>query len=197
MRSFPNKPRHDPDIHLFGDADIPIESVDLVVSAFQTASDVVLQKSVREGFGLTVTEAMWNGKPVIGGNVGGIRLQISDGENGFLVDDVPQCAQRILRLLEEPELQTTMGEAARTSVRRRFLLPRLLRDYLRACEEASWPAGPTARRPLTSAARRPSFHSRRLSLLGERPASSPSAQTGRSTLSILVSTLLMQFVDPF
>ena len=128
--------KDDPDIHLFGDADIPIESVDLIVSAFQTASDVVLQKSVREGFGLTVTEAMWNGKPVIGGNVGGIRLQISDGENGFLVDDVPQCAQRILRLLKEPELQTTMGEAARTSVRRRFLLPRLLRDYLRACEEA-------------------------------------------------------------
>ena len=128
--------KDDPDIHLFGDADIPIESVDLIVSAFQTASDVVLQKSVREGFGLTVTEAMWNGKPVIGGNVGGIRLQISDGENGFLVDDVPQCAQRILRLLKEPELQTTMGEAARTSVRRRFLLPRLLRDYLKACEEA-------------------------------------------------------------
>jgi trehalose synthase len=128
--------KDDPDIHLFGDADIPIESVDLVVSAFQTASDVLLQKSVREGFGLTVTEGMWKGQPVIGGNVGGIRLQISDGESGFLVDDVPQCAQRILRLLEEPVLRTTMGEAARSSVRHRFLLPRLLRDYLRACEEA-------------------------------------------------------------
>ena len=128
--------RDDPDIHLFGDADIPIESVDLVVSAFQTASDVLLQKSVREGFGLTVTEGMWKGQPVIGGNVGGIRLQISDGESGFLVDDVPQCAQRILRLLEEPVLRTTMGEAARSSVRHRFLLPRLLRDYLRACQEA-------------------------------------------------------------
>ncbi len=128
--------KDDTDIHLYGDADIPLESVDLVVSAFQTASDVVLQKSVREGFGLTVTEAMWKGQPVIGGNVGGIRLQISDGESGFLVDDVPQCAQRILRLLREPELRSSMGEAARTSVRQRFLLPRFLRDYLKACQEA-------------------------------------------------------------
>ena len=128
--------KDDPDIHLYGDADIPLESVDLVVSAFQTASDVVLQKSVREGFGLTVTEAMWKSQPVIGGNVGGIRLQISDGESGFLVNDVPQCAQRILRLLQEPELRASMGEAARTSVRQRFLLPRFLRDYLKACQEA-------------------------------------------------------------
>ena len=128
--------KDDPDIHLYGDADIPLESVDLVVSAFQTASDVILQKSVREGFGLTVTEAMWKGQPVIGGNVGGIRLQISDGESGFLVDDVPQCAQRILRLLREPELRTSMGDAARSSVRQRFLLPRFLRDYLKACQEA-------------------------------------------------------------
>ena len=128
--------KDDPDIHLYGDADIPLESVDLVVSAFQTASDVVLQKSVREGFGLTVTEAMWKGQPVIGGNVGGIRLQISDGESGFLVDDVPQCAQRILRLLREPELRASMGDAARSSVRQRFLLPRFLRDYLKACQEA-------------------------------------------------------------
>lgn len=128
--------KDDPDIHLFGDSDIPIESVDLVVSAFQTASDVVLQKSVREGFGLTVTEAMWCGQPVIGGNVGGIRLQISDGESGFLVDDVPQCAQRILELLREPERRVVMGETARSSVRRRFLLPRFLRDYLIACQEA-------------------------------------------------------------
>ncbi len=126
----------DPDIHLYGDADIPLESVDLTVSAFQTGSDVVLQKSVREGFGLTVTEAMWKGQPVIGGNVGGIRLQISDGENGFLVDDVAQCAQGILRLLNERGLRESMGEAARSSVRRRFLLPRFLRDYLVACREA-------------------------------------------------------------
>ena len=126
--------RHDPDIHLYGDADIPLETVDLVVSAFQTASDVVLQKSIREGFGLTVTEAMWKNQPVIGGNVGGIRAQISDGESGFLVDSVEECASRIVQLLERPELRESMGVAAKASVRNRFLLPRLLRDYLRAAK---------------------------------------------------------------
>ena len=128
--------RHDPDIHLYGDADIPLETVDLVVSAFQTASDVVLQKSIREGFGLTVTEAMWKNQPVIGGNVGGIRAQISDGESGFLVDSVEECASRIVQLLESPELRESMGVAAKASVRNRFLLPRLLRDYLRAAKAA-------------------------------------------------------------
>ena len=127
--------RHDPDIHLYGDADIPLETVDQVVSAFQTASDVVLQKSIREGFGLTVTEAMWKNQPVIGGNVGGIRAQISDGESGFLVDSVEECASRIVQLLERPELRKSMGAAAKESVRNRFLLPRLLRDYLRAAKE--------------------------------------------------------------
>ncbi len=126
----------DAEIHLFGDADIPLESVDLTVSAFQTGSDVVLQKSVREGFGLTVTEAMWKGQPVIGGNVGGIRLQISDGESGFLVDDVGGCADAMLRLLQDTKLRERMGEAARRSVGRRFLLPRFLRDCLIACREA-------------------------------------------------------------
>ncbi len=125
----------DPDVHLYGDADIPLDRVDRVVNAFQTASDVLLQKSVREGFGLTVTEAMWKGQPVIGGNVGGIKAQIQDGHSGFLVDDVEQCAARIKQLLERPELRRSMGEAARESVRERFLLPRFLRDYLRAAIE--------------------------------------------------------------
>ena len=62
----------------------------------------MLQKSLREGFGLTVSEAMWKGTPVIGGNVGGIRLQIEDGEDGFLVESPEQCAERMLRLLGDP-----------------------------------------------------------------------------------------------
>jgi trehalose synthase len=66
------------------------------VNAFQSQSDVCMQKSIREGFGLTVTEALWKGRPTIGGNVGGIPLQISDGETGFLVDSPEQCAQRCL-----------------------------------------------------------------------------------------------------
>ena len=136
MNEMSAQTKDDPDIHLFGDEDVPIESVDLVVSAFQTASHALLQKSVREGFGLTVTEEMWKCQPVIGGNVGGIRLQISDGESGFLVDDVPQCANRVLDLLNNPELRSSMGQAAHASVQSRFLLPRLLRDYLKACQEA-------------------------------------------------------------
>ncbi len=127
----------DPDIHLFTDPHIPLERVDRVVNAFQTASNVILQKSTREGFGLTVTEAMWKGRPVIGGNVGGIRAQIQDGENGFLVDNVHQCASRIVQILQTPALGQTLGAAARDSVRQRFLMPRLLADYLQVILEHS------------------------------------------------------------
>ncbi|MCZ6865831.1 MAG: glycosyltransferase [Dehalococcoidia bacterium] len=126
---------NDGDIHLYGDSDIPLQVVDRVVNAFQTASDVILQKSIREGFGLTVTEAMWKSQPVIGGNVGGIRAQIQDGANGFLVDSVDQCASQIVKLLEKPEFKNSLGAAARESVRSRFLLPRLLRDYLQVAVE--------------------------------------------------------------
>ncbi len=118
----------DPDIHLFTN----LQGVgDLQVSVFQQAAEVVVQKSTREGFGLVVSEAMWKGKPVVGGNVGGIRLQISDGENGFLVDDVGSAAERIVRLLHDPDLRERMGAAARERVRDGFLSLRELEDYLR------------------------------------------------------------------
>lgn len=104
---------------------------DREVNAFQTAAEVVIQKSIREGFGLTVTEALWKGKPVIGGNVGGIPLQVIEGETGFLVESVEECARRALALLRQPELAKEMGEKAREHVRRNFLSPRHLRDYLR------------------------------------------------------------------
>ncbi len=100
------------------------------VGAFQTASDVVIQKSTREGFGLVVTEALWKGKPVVGGNVGGIPLQIIDGETGFLVDSVEECAEKTLYLLEHPEEAEEMGHAAREHVRKNFLTTRHLTDYL-------------------------------------------------------------------
>jgi trehalose synthase len=100
------------------------------VGAFQTASDVVIQKSTREGFGLVVTEALWKGKPVVGGNAGGIPLQIIDGETGFLVDSVEECAERTLYLLEHPDEAVEMGEAAREHVRENFLTTRHLSDYL-------------------------------------------------------------------
>ncbi len=101
-----------------------------LVNALQRKADVVLQKSIREGFGLTVAEAMWKGKAVIGGNTGGIRYQIEDGENGFLVSSVEQAAVRIVALLRDPELRDEMGRRARETVRERFLMTRLLEQYL-------------------------------------------------------------------
>lgn len=104
---------------------------DREVAAFQAAADVVIQKSLREGFGLVVAEALWKGTPVVGGNVGGIRLQILDGETGYLVDSVEECAQRCLDLLRDPDRARAMGQAGREHVRRNFLSIHHLRDYLR------------------------------------------------------------------
>jgi trehalose synthase len=89
-----------------------------------------LQKSIREGFGLTVAEAMWKGTPVIGGNVGGIPNQIEDGVNGFLVSSVKEAAQRIVQLLKDKQLRDEMGRKARASVAERFLLTRYFEQYL-------------------------------------------------------------------
>jgi trehalose synthase len=91
---------------------------------------VVLQKSLREGFGLTVTEALWKGTPVIGGNVGGIRHQIKDGVNGFLVDSVEQAAQRIVQVLKDPRLREELGRQAKEGVREQFLMTRLMEEWL-------------------------------------------------------------------
>jgi len=101
-----------------------------LVNALQRRAAVVLQKSIREGFGLTVSEAMWKGTAVIGGNAGGIRYQINDGENGFLVSSIEEAAARIIQLLKNERLRRTLGEAARKTVRERFLLTRYLEDYL-------------------------------------------------------------------
>jgi trehalose synthase len=101
-----------------------------LVNALQSRSAVIVQKSIREGFGLTVTEAMWKGTPVIGGNVGGIRYQIEDGINGFLVSSIEEAAQRIVQLLKDEELRKRMGQKARETVRKRFLMIRLLEQYL-------------------------------------------------------------------
>lgn len=118
----------DPDIHIYWD---PSTIDDPFVRAFQTAPEVVIQKSLREGFGLTVTEAMWKGQAVIGGRVGGILHQIEDGASGYLVSSVEECAQRSLELLRDADLRARLGAAARESVREHSLLPRLMYDYLR------------------------------------------------------------------
>ena len=101
-----------------------------LVNTLQRRAAVVLQKSLREGFGLTVTEAMWKGTPVIGGNVGGIRYQIQDGVNGFLVSSVDEAAQRIVHLLKNPREREEMGKRARDTVCEKFLMTRYLEQYL-------------------------------------------------------------------
>ena len=106
-----------------------------LVSPFQSLSQVVLQKSLREGFGLTVAEALWKGTPVVAGNVGGIRLQIVDGVGGFLVSNLEECVQRVDYLLTHEQERLTLGEAGREHVRSNFLSPRLLRDELCLLQE--------------------------------------------------------------
>ena len=101
-----------------------------LVNALQRSAAVVLQKSTREGFGLTVTEAMWKGAAVIGGDVGGIRHQIKDEWNGFLVSTPDQAAARIVQLIKDPGLREQVGSRAKESVRQNFLMSRLLEDWL-------------------------------------------------------------------
>ncbi len=101
-----------------------------LVNALQRTAAVVLQKSLREGFGLTVTEAMWKGAAVIGGNVGGIRHQIQNGRNGFLISSVEETAKRIVQLIKDQKLRLRLGRIAKEMVARRFLLTRYLEQYL-------------------------------------------------------------------
>lgn len=101
------------------------------VNAFQRGATVVVQKSVREGFGLVVTEALWKAKPVVGGDTGGITLQVLDGETGYLVKTVRECGERVAELLDDEGLRDRMGQAGREHVREHFLLTRYLGDYVR------------------------------------------------------------------
>jgi len=117
---------NDPDIHIlllppFSDRDI---------NALQAMACVVLQKSLKEGFGLTVAEGMWKGKPVIGGAAGGIPLQIVHGVTGFLVHSIEGTAFRIRQLLNNTDMAAAMGERGREFVRENFLITRQIRDYL-------------------------------------------------------------------
>ena len=118
----------EPDIHILNN----LNNVGAIeVNAFQWQSDVVIQKSTREGFGLTVSEALWKGRPFIGGDVGGIPLQVQDGQTGFLVSSPDECAERALRVLREPDLGKQLGRAGKEHVRKHFLTPRLLLDWLK------------------------------------------------------------------
>jgi trehalose synthase len=121
--------------HAGGDADIflftNLDGVkDREVNAFQRASAVVVQKSLREGFGLVVAEGLWKGIPVVAGKVGGIVIQIQDGVSGYLVSSAEECAARCLDLLRDPALRKRMAQAGREHVRDNFLITRDLRDQL-------------------------------------------------------------------
>jgi trehalose synthase len=117
----------DPDIKILNN----LNNVGAIeVNAFQSQADVVLQKSIREGFGLTVTEALWKGRATVASDVGGIPLQIIDGESGFLISSSEQAAHRCIEALSDPELAKRLGRAGKERVRGEFLTPRLLRDWL-------------------------------------------------------------------
>jgi len=116
----------DPDIHVLL---LPPFS-DLEINALVRASTVVLQKSIREGFGLTVSEALWKKKPVIGGAVGGIKLQIVDGVTGFLVHSSEGAANRLAQLLSDRRLRERLAENGHQHVRQNFLVTRHVKDYL-------------------------------------------------------------------
>ncbi|TET52708.1 MAG: glycosyltransferase [Actinobacteria bacterium] len=107
------------------------------VNAIQRASDVVIQKSKREGFGLVVSEAMWKFKPVVGTKVGGITLQIKDSENGFLIETTEEAAKKVKFLIENKEKAKEMGKKAHIYVKDNFLTPRLLNDWLDIFTELS------------------------------------------------------------
>lgn len=117
---------NDPDIHIL----LLPPDAHRTINALQRAADIVVQKSTREGFGLTVTEGLWKGKPVIGGDTGGIRLQVIDHHTGFLVNTPEGAALRIRYLLHQPDKIAAMGVKAREFARDNFLITRQLREYL-------------------------------------------------------------------
>ena len=122
----------DPDLYVFTNL-TGIGSME--VNAFQRAADVVLQKSLREGFGLVVAEAFWKSRPVVAGHAGGIPMQFPAGYEDYLVVSVEDCAAKTLRLLENRELAERFGRAGQEKIRAEFLLPRLIRDELRLIKD--------------------------------------------------------------
>lgn len=126
LREVEQAVRGEPDVHVL----LLPSDANRVINALQRAADVVLQKSIKEGFGLTVTEALWKGKPVIGGNTGGIRLQVADHQTGFLVNSPQGAAVRLRYLLHYRERSARMGARGREHVLQNFLITRQLREYL-------------------------------------------------------------------
>ena len=118
----------DEDIHVFSN----LTGVgNMEVNAFQTASDVVIQKSIKEGFGLVIAEALWKERPVVAGNAGGIPLQMTGELSNYLVSTIEECAEKVIKLLKDPDLAEKLGQEGREHIKNNFLMPRLVRDELR------------------------------------------------------------------
>jgi trehalose synthase len=123
---------NDPDLYVFTNVG-GVGSME--VNVFQRGCDVVIQKSLREGFGLVVSEALWKEKPVVAGKAGGIPMQCPPGFERYLIESVESCAEQVLHLLQHPGKRGAFGRAGREHVRQHFLLPRLVRDELRLIKE--------------------------------------------------------------
>jgi len=118
----------DEDIHVFSN----LTGVgNMEVNAFQTASDVVIQKSIKEGFGLVIAEALWKARPVVAGNAGGIPLQMTGNLSHYLINSIQECAEKVIELLKDPDLADRLGKEGRAHIKSNFLMPRLVRDELR------------------------------------------------------------------
>ena len=126
--------RTDPEIHVFTNI-VGVGNVE--VNAFQRLSQVIIQKSIREGFGLVVSEAMWKSTPVVAGRAGGIPLQMADGVGGVLIDSPEECASAVRSLLRDPDHAQDLAHSGRERVQRQFLLPRLLLNELRLMKKLS------------------------------------------------------------
>jgi trehalose synthase len=124
--------KNDTDIHVRTNL-VGVSNVE--INAFQRKSDVIIQKSIREGFGLIISESLWKGTAVVANRAGGIPLQMEDGIGGFLVDSTEQCADKALYLLRHPGEAKKMGKLGQQRVRERFLTPRLVADWLRLLTE--------------------------------------------------------------
>ncbi|MFL5626401.1 MAG: glycosyltransferase [Ktedonobacteraceae bacterium] len=133
LKDIQAKAGKDPDIHLLYD---PAVIKHPEVNAFQRYSSVILQRSTREGFGLTVTEAMWKYQPVVGTSVTGLRAQIIDGCNGYIADDTETCAKHTLKLIQDRDLWRELGKQAHERVKNNYLLPTMISQYLGALTKA-------------------------------------------------------------
>ncbi|HXZ03626.1 MAG TPA: glycosyltransferase [Ktedonobacteraceae bacterium] len=133
LKDIQTKAGTDPDIHLLYD---PVVIRHPEVNAFQRYSSVILQRSIREGFGLVVTEAMWKYQPVVGTSVTGLRTQIIDGQDGYIADETEECAERTLKLLRDRVLWRKLGKQAHKHVKDHYLFPTMVLQYLDALKKA-------------------------------------------------------------